>query len=171
MGLKLEHLLVPVDFGEASLLALERGVALAADYRADVTLLHVIERPLFGFDGPAEAEARDAASERLHALVRERVRALRQLHAWRGVVLTEVAVGSVVEEILSASEALDVDLIVVGAGTHSALAHAVRSGTAERVIRAAPCPVVVVRVSRDAPPDPEPERSRPGSLSAWGLAA
>jgi nucleotide-binding universal stress UspA family protein len=171
MGLKLEHLLVPVDFGETSLLALERAIGLAADYRADVTLLHVIERPFFGFDGPAEAEARDVASERLHALVRERVRALRQLHAWRGVVMTEVAVGSVADEIVSAIDHLDVDLVVLGASTHSALAHAVRSGTAERVIRSAPCPVVVVRAQKGAPPDPEPERTRPGTLSAWGLAA
>lgn len=168
MGFKLEHILVPVDFGAVTEVALERAIALAADYRADVTLLHVIEPPFFGFDATQEEEARTEASERLHALVRGRVRELRQLHAWRGVVMTEVAIGNPADEIVDAIDLLDVSTAVLGLKPHSALANAVRPSTTDRVLRRAHCPIVVIRAPSWAHVEPEAEVD---PAENWGLAA
>jgi nucleotide-binding universal stress UspA family protein len=168
VGFKLEHILVPVDFGAVTEVALDRAVALAADYRADVTLLHVIEPPFFGFDAAQEEEARTEASERLHDLVRGRVRELRQLHGWHGVVLTEIGIGNPADEIVDAIDRLDAGTVVLGLKPHSALAQAVRPSTTDRVLRRARCPIVVIRAPSWAHVEPEAEVD---PAVDWGLAA
>lgn len=169
MGLKLDHILVPVDFGPTSETAIDRAIALAADYRADVTLLHVVEVPFFGF-GPGEAESEEVrSSELLHALVQGRVRELRHLHGWRGVAMTEVVFGSPAEEIVDAADRLDAQTIVLGLPPQSTLAHAVTPSTTDRVLRRANCPVVVLRTpsGTQGTPDVAPENR----AIRWGLAA
>ncbi|HZU96915.1 MAG TPA: universal stress protein [Planctomycetota bacterium] len=166
MGLELEQVLVAIDFGEASLVALDRAVALAADYQADVTLIHVVEPPFFGFAVDGMQDAVEDAADRLHAIVRERVRDLRRLHGWRGVVLTEVLVGSPADEIVDAIERLDVGVLVLGLRPASALARAVRPSTTGKVLERAHCPVVVVRAPTWARHEPEAEKVARAALRA-----
>jgi len=166
MGLELEQVLVAVDFGEASLIALDRAVALAADYQADVTILHVVEPPFFGFAGGGEEDAVNEAAERLHAIVRSRVRDLRRLHGWRGVVLTEVLVGDASDEIVDSIDRLDVGVCVLGLRPASLLARAVRPSTTGKVLERAHCPVVVVRAPTWARSEPEAERVAHAALRA-----
>ncbi|MEZ0227292.1 MAG: universal stress protein [Planctomycetota bacterium] len=168
MGFKLEHILVPVDFSAVSDVVLDRAIALAADYQADVTLLHAIEPPFFGFDDAQEAKARGEAGERLRELVQGRVRELRKLHAWRGVIVTETVVGVPAEEIVDAIDRLDASTVVIGLKPHSALSHAVRPSTTDRVIRRARCPIVIVRAPSWAHAEPEAEVD---PAFDWGLAA
>jgi universal stress protein A len=158
VGLKLEQVLVAVDFDDPSLVALDRAIALAADYQADVTLVHVVEPPFFGFGGDDQESALSEAGERLHALVRGRVRDLRRVHGWRGVVVTEALVGNPADEIVDAIDRLDAGICVLGLRPSSALARAVRSSTTDRVLHRARCPIVVVRAPSWARSEPEAER-------------
>ncbi|MEI4884363.1 universal stress protein, partial [Klebsiella pneumoniae] len=48
-------------------------------------------------------------------------------------------------EIVEAAKELDVDLIVIATHGHTGWKHFAIGSTAERVVRAAPCPVLVVR--------------------------
>ncbi len=169
MGFKLEHLLVPVAFQPSCEPAIERAIALAADYRADVTLLHVVEAPFFGFDSDGAEAERIRASELLRALVQGKIRELRKLHAWRGVAMTEVSFGSPADEIVDSSERLDAQMIVMGMSSGSSIAHAVRASTTDRVVRRARCPVVVVRPPTWARLSPEAALDE--TARAWGLAA
>jgi nucleotide-binding universal stress UspA family protein len=157
VGFKLEHILVPVDFGASSRIALDRAVALAADYRADVTLFHAIPVPFLGFGAEDERHAREKASDSLHRLVRGPMRGLRRLHDWSGVALTCVVVGDPVDEIVDAVDRLDVSTIVLGLVPHSAIASALRPSVTDRVIRRARCPVVVIRAPSWARPEAAPE--------------
>lgn len=166
MGLKFEHILVPVDFRASGEIALERAIALGADYRADVTLLHVVALPFFGRAIAPCAE--DVAGERLRELVQGRVRELRRLHAWRGVALTQVASGSPAEEIVLAAECLDADAIVLSPRPRTALSRAVSPSTTERVLRHASVPVLVVRAPFREWAQPEAESVEP-AFQRWGL--
>jgi nucleotide-binding universal stress UspA family protein len=167
MGLELDHVLVPVDFGPSTDYMIDRAIALAADYRADLTLLHVVVIPFFGF-APGEAEAEELrASELLRALVQGRVRELRRLHAWRGVAMTEVFFGSPAEEIVDAASRLEAKAIVIGLPPQSTLAHAVTPSTTDRVLRRASCPVIVVPTSSRTNAEPSLEET----AIRWGLAA
>ena len=49
----ISHILVPLDFSEGSLNALETAIALAKQQKAKITLLNVVDSNLlFGFHGP-----------------------------------------------------------------------------------------------------------------------
>lgn len=174
MGLKLEHVLACTDFKAASDPAIERAIALAADYQADVTIFHAIELPFFGLDAASAAAERLRAGERIRNLIQGRVRELRKVHAWRGVIQSELAFGSPADEIVAAAERLEAQTIVVGLGSSSSLAHAVRASTTDRVIRTAPCPVVVVRAPAQAAPRGEAESAAdriPARILRLGVAA
>ena len=43
----IKNILIPLDFSETSLLALEHATFMARFYKADITLLHVIESAIF----------------------------------------------------------------------------------------------------------------------------
>jgi nucleotide-binding universal stress UspA family protein len=64
-------------------------------------------------------------------------------------VETRIATGVPSEEILTAAHQEQVDLIVVGAKGKTGLAHVLLGSTAERVIRAGPCPVLAVCTNPD----------------------
>ena len=66
---------------------------------------------------------------------------------------TGVRIGIPFEEILKEAELIRPDLIVVGAKAAPILGRFLLGGTAERVTRHAPCPVLVVRQPR---PEPNP---------------
>jgi len=58
---------------------------------------------------------------------------------------TLVRFGKPFQEICDAARGLKVDLIVISTHGYTGLKHAVLGSTAERVVRHAPCPVLVVR--------------------------
>lgn len=57
---------------------------------------------------------------------------------------TETAEGKVVDEIVAAAERLPADLIVMVTAGREGLVESVRGGTAEQVLRRAPCPLLTV---------------------------
>jgi mono/diheme cytochrome c family protein len=63
-------------------------------------------------------------------------------------VTTEVLFGSAPLSIIDAAVVNSADLIVMGTHGHGAVMHLVMGSVAERVVRAAPCPVLTVREPR-----------------------
>jgi len=138
-------ILVPTDFSDDSDQAIRWGASLAEKYGALMLLLHVIPPAL------EEASTHGSASEEiimeLEAKVEARLYeiALMDLDDTRPVTV-KIAVGKPTEEILRVAGEEAVDLIVMGTHGHSGLAHAlILGGTAETVVRTAPCPVFTVR--------------------------
>lgn len=110
-----------------------------------MTLLHVISPVLWGTgDGPAappptyldaiEADAQQGIED---ALTRVRVAGL------DGQAL--VAYGAPFDRIITTACQEGVDLIVMGTHGRSGLPHLLMGSVAERVVRLAPCPVLVTR--------------------------
>jgi nucleotide-binding universal stress UspA family protein len=114
------------------------SIGLAQQFGAQVILLHLImPGPAVSRD-PAAAVA--AATEELERLVPDSARA-------HTVVQAKVALGTVVQEILSAAHEIQAGLIVLGV---HAPAHSWLPGTepaAYKILVSAPCPVISLRVN------------------------
>jgi universal stress protein A len=146
---KFERILVAVDFSEESRSALACAAEMAAKFDASLTLVHVVE-PHFG---PPEADVPPLSGETSDA--EEFAEAKLELNALGEqmllgpcrVVETTVRAGLAFFEITEAAKALGADLIVVGTHGYTGLKRALLGSTAEKVVRHAPCPVLVARDS------------------------
>lgn len=133
-------ILVPTDFSYAADRAVNHAVQLARRFRARIALLHVVAPtgfpeiliPALRVDLP---QLVTLSRERLDRLVR-RFR-IRPSHL-------AVKTGHAAAEILEFADEAGADLIVMGARGHGALKRAVIGNTAERVVRLARCPVMIV---------------------------
>lgn len=139
---KLEHILVPVDFSEHSLHALTLAEALAKSAGGTITLLHVVE-PLPGtIDSPLFLK--------MDQVVTACQKKLENLANKRGIdpqLIGRVLVktGAPWSEIVATAKELNRDLIVIATHGYTGWKHVFMGSTAERVVRHATCPVLVVR--------------------------
>jgi len=144
--LKFQRILVAVDFSEESRHALACAAAFAAKFDASLTLVHVVEPhfappdaqlPELTGTGSDAAEFAEAKLD-LSALGEQMLGPCR-------VVETVVRAGLAFFEITEVAKALGADLIVVGTHGYTGIKRALLGSTAEKVIRHAPCPVLVAR--------------------------
>jgi nucleotide-binding universal stress UspA family protein len=140
---KLEHILVPVDFSEHSLHALDVAEGLAKSAGGTITLLHVVE-PMpatteWSYLILAPQRVVKASQKKLENLANERGIDSRLI----GRVL--VKTGIPWNEIITTARELNRDLIVIATHGYTGWRHVLLGSTAERVIRHATCPVLVVR--------------------------
>jgi len=137
---------VAVDFSEPA----RRAVAWALDYAQRVPCVlhtvHVVDRRWRPADLRADptalqrelADAERTASDQLKVLGDEaRVRV--------GALHEHVALGRPADELVRVAEHLGADLLVIGSHGRDALGHLLLGSVAERVVRRASCPVVVVK--------------------------
>ena len=144
---RFRRILCPIDFAESSLSALAYALNLAEEADAHLTLLHVIEMPPelrehplapnFDVDrihAAAEADAR----RRLRDLVPDQARTY-------CTVETDVVEGRAYRRVLQRAAEEEADLIVMGVHGRGAVDLLVFGSTTHHVIRAAACPVLIVR--------------------------
>lgn len=140
---QLKRILVPVDFSDCAAKALQYALPFARQFGATLLVTHVIQPyipipEMTGVDVELiEAQMREAAEREL--------KVVRQ--ALPGDVVSEqvLRIGHPQTEIIRAAQELNADLIIVATHGRSGLAHVFLGSTAERVIRHAGCPVLVVR--------------------------
>jgi universal stress protein A len=145
-SLRLEHLLVPVDFSDRSRQALAEAVAFARPFRSRVSLIHVVEPMVLPENlmlaVPELPEMGgnlvDDCQQRLARLAEQEIPAEQ-----RG--RTFVRVGRPFDEICQAATEEQADLIVISTHGYTGLKHVLLGSTAERVVRHAPCPVLTLR--------------------------
>jgi universal stress protein A len=144
--INVKRILVPTDFSPLSKKALQYAIRLAEEFHTGITLVHVIEPEVPpAFDGfmiapPTVSNGTSAScTNRLNSLANS----LRT--AGRARVNSIVRCGLASIEIVDAAKELDVDLIVIATHGYTGWKHFAIGSTAERVVRAAPCPVLVVR--------------------------
>jgi nucleotide-binding universal stress UspA family protein len=148
-ALAVHRLLVPVDFSDCSLDALEYAATVAQREKASLRLLHVLEPVSYGLDftllhTAKREQTRDAMTARLAALA----------SAVSGVGLTaeyELRGGAPADSILEAARQADADLLVMGTHGRRGISHAFYGSVAEAVLRRAACPVLTVRSPKFQP--------------------
>ena len=145
-GLRLRKILAPIDFSPASKNAFKYAVRFAEEFGGELTLLYVLEPPpTTSYMAIPEATAFVegdivAAGKHLRSLIASvRSRKIEQPPHWK------VRAGLPSHEIVEAAKEMDVDLIVIATHGYTGWKHFCIGSTAERVVRAAPCPVLVVR--------------------------
>lgn len=146
----INRVLVGVDFSEASKLALQRASGWAARMEVPLVALHVMQPP-----APMLPEAQIALPDPawLNSL---EVHAREQLDALLGGITGAAGLvrwGSPAEELVR--EADPRTLLVVAQVGHSTLERLLFGSTAARVVRHAPCDVLVVRTQAE---DGKPRR-------------
>jgi len=145
-AINLQHILVPVDFSPLSKKAVLYAARLAQRFGAQIDLLHVVEPEIPpAFDGYMIAAP--AISNGAAANCAPRMKTLVNSVRTSGVAKVEskIRMGLAAFEIVEAAKELDVDLIVIATHGYTGWKHFAIGSTAERVVRAAPCPVLVVR--------------------------
>jgi nucleotide-binding universal stress UspA family protein len=140
---KLKRILVPVDFSERSRRAVQYALPLGEQFGAEVTLLHVVQACL----PVPEMSAMDATllQRQMREAGAQQLEALRKGVDTKAELRTLLKVGDPYLETIHAAKELGTDLIILSTHGRTGLAHVLLGSTAERVVRHAGCPVLVVR--------------------------
>jgi nucleotide-binding universal stress UspA family protein len=147
------QILVATDFSRSAWIALEDAAAIAKAYGAALDVLHVWELPSFPMPGEMAAGVSlsntviDAVSRQADSLMEQLLRDARAT----GIEIrkSEVFAGQPYRAIVEVAKLRDYDLIVVGTHGRKRLARVFLGSVAERIVRHAPCPVLVARPKLD----------------------
>jgi nucleotide-binding universal stress UspA family protein len=152
--------LVAVDYSETSLLALKQAFALAT---GALHVVHVAELlpPAAGIHtGSPVADGIEAAVKVLGEYLQRHAAELSTRDGSKpGSIVCHFAQGSPAQEIVQLASDLEADLIVLGTHGRRGVQRFLLGSVAERVVRLAPCPVLVERPR--ASPDDETPRIEP----------
>lgn len=144
LPVKIKTILVPLDFSHASVQSLDYVVSLAKRFQSVVHLVHVQQ--------PDEASVVPGAGH----LMRESAEAVTFLHERLADVQKKhapsfwpenchVRTGRAYQEICNLAGEIGADLIILATRGHTGLKRVLLGSTAERVVRFAPCPVLITR--------------------------
>jgi len=140
----LRNVLVATDFSADAQRALEWSIGLARRAGARISLVHAVAGAIVLGQEELEFESVRAAQWAAAEAARGR---LERLRAELGGLAGEIAVeeGRTDTGIVAAAQRLHADLIALGTRGRSGLAHVLLGSTAERVLRHASAPVVIVK--------------------------
>ncbi|MCU0727819.1 MAG: universal stress protein [Planctomycetes bacterium] len=148
--IKLKKILVPTDFSEHAGQAFLHAAAIARWTGAELLVLHVVEKfmdhslvysDVWPFQKPVPQYYRDLEERTADRLQREVLSSVGADVTFRVVVST----GTPAPEIVAVAQREEVDLIVIATHGRGGIAQALLGSTTERVLRRAPCPVLVIR--------------------------
>jgi nucleotide-binding universal stress UspA family protein len=156
----LSRILVPTNLGEPSKAAIKYGVGFARQFNAQLFLVHVLSAKNFDFaieaeraietlmpeavlnaapDSPAGV-ARNAAREDMGRLLDPA-----DERATRVQYVLRAGRGGAGDEIVACATDLAVELIVMGKHRLGLVEHLLAGSVTEKVVRHAPCPVLIVQ--------------------------
>ena len=147
--MKIEKILVPVDFSESSSVAVDHAIEFAKVFGASIDLLHsyqitpsAVVPYQVAFPAGIFEELREAAKEQL-AKVTAKVESAGvegRMHLSQNLPSAAIC---------DAAKDLSSDLIVMGTRGLTGLKHIALGSVAERTVRSAPCPVLTVGHDQD----------------------
>jgi nucleotide-binding universal stress UspA family protein len=132
----LQQILYCTDFSDYSEKAFDHAVSLASEYKAELTLLHVLEGIADSADIENEiAKVMASLEKRISPETRKNCRT-------KGIV----RIGKAYQQIIELALESQTDLIVMGVRGRHALDLAIFGSTTYRVVQLGPCPVLVVHI-------------------------
>ncbi len=141
MSLSIKRILAAVDFSETSDKAFDYAMSLARVFESEVVALHVAHDPIV-YAPTTGLEWRDEYER----TIKEKLDSLINRHTCEGVSVTPVLKqGGAWLEIIEYAEAENCDMIVLGTHGHGPIEHMLMGSVAEKVVRKAKHPVLVVR--------------------------
>ena len=144
-----QHVLVPLDFSATADQALAYAIAFTIPLQARLTLLDVLHIPPLTLEEGAIAMSgtylEDLETE-AHHLLQASLAQVQRAGLQGDCLLVQ---GTPTQAIVDTAGAQGVDLIIMGTHGRTGLSHVLLGSVAEHVVRAAPCPVLVTRETRD----------------------
>ena len=143
--MKITNLLVPTDFSSTSRAAFEEACVIAKERKARILLIHVNHTLVMAMPELPPLSP-DVIELTMRTLTAE-LASLRAVALDRGVerVDTLLLIGSPWVLITEQARKDDIDLIVIGTHGRTGVKHVLLGSVAEKVVRHAPCSVLVVR--------------------------
>ena len=145
--IRLTKLLVPTDFSEDSEQAARYAVELAKRFQAEIHCIHVVDIPAdllstsdYYMTGPSEQfidQIREESKKNLEGFAEKNLEGAQ--------VQTAFLEGSPFVEIIRYARDQQIDLVVIATHGRTGLKHVLFGSVAEKVVRKAPCPVLVVK--------------------------
>jgi len=143
-SLRVQNVLVPVDFSAPSLSTVEFAIPLIKRFGAELHLVQVFAKdypitalvamplvlPELEINTSVHRHLKDVAKKYSIKLPRENIHVLK---------------GRPFEQICRLAREIDIDLIIIATRGNTGFKHLLLGSTAERVVRYSPCPVLVVR--------------------------
>ena len=143
----INKLLVPTDFSQQAMYALEVAVQFAKKYQAKIYLLHLLEMPELLIDGPGRQKTSELP-EALYfmRLAHKKFEAILADPMLEGVEVIETAeFHGAFDGIMDYVEKYDIDLIVMGSHGINGLEELFIGSNTEKVVRYAKIPVLVIK--------------------------
>jgi nucleotide-binding universal stress UspA family protein len=137
---RFRSLLIALDLTAISDRVLRRAVLLPLAHNARLTVLHVVPES-------TPRGARERALRHANTLLAEELAVVRESLPKSVTIEKAITVGDSARVIAQAARTMEADLIVMGRGAGRGLRDAFIGSSAERVVRAARRPVLVVRTS------------------------
>jgi nucleotide-binding universal stress UspA family protein len=139
-GLHPRNLVVPIDFSDLAIGALDKAVEIAGD-EGKVHAIHVL--PEMGVVDPVAIYENISNASRIEAI--EKVIRERFAEPKYAKLVIHAAIGDPGHEIAEYAKREKADLIVISSHGYGFLKHLLLGSVAERVVRLAHCPVLVMR--------------------------
>lgn len=142
----IQKILIPIDFSETSMLAIEHAGFTAQLFKAELVLLHVVEKhwEQFSIITPElRISSPDDLTNAIEKKLQETAAAIRSKYGVKSTSVTST--GNIFNEILSVSKEQKVDLVVMGThGTSGVVEFFIGSNTFKMVTQSE-CPVISVQ--------------------------
>ncbi|NNF04793.1 MAG: universal stress protein, partial [Rhodothermales bacterium] len=140
-----DTILVPVDFSAGTDDVINEAIDLAGHYDAAIRLLHVVDIDTYPHYGIAVDPVIELAEKTAQAARKELEKIADRITVGHLAVFVSVERGHAASTISEYAVDCDVDLIVLGSHGRSGLDRLLLGSVAEKTLRMAHCPVVVVR--------------------------
>lgn len=157
-----KRVLVAYDFSDYSELGLKQGLCFAQRYQAELHLLHVL--PPSSLDQSEISWFPLGKENAYHKSARRLQKAVpTEAHLWCDVTHSVVE-GQAYREILNYAEKNTIDLICIGAHGAGFASRTLFGSNVDRVLRQAPCPVLVTRPLKPTIVLPEAPEARAAAV-------
>jgi universal stress protein A len=141
--MRYQKILVAVDFSPQARVALETAASIAAESNASLTVAHVWQVPVMGAELPVPAEYAEQLRTELEKQLADWTADASRLAGKPAASVFEVGVPW--DGICDILRRDPYDLAVVATHGRTGLKHVLLGSVAEKVVRHAPCAVLVVR--------------------------
>ena len=140
------HILIPLDFSDCSLDAVELAAQVAKDFDIKVTLLYVREPHGNGLDFPLDLHG----AQRVHELqVKKQLEKLSQSLEDKGISSSALMkTYPIAQAILEAAQENQADLIVMGTHGRRGMSRLLIGSETAKVLRQSPIPVLTVKIGK-----------------------
>lgn len=148
---EMRTILAAVDLEAGSNVIVQRAARLAAEHGAKLVVLHVVDGEALAEAAPPPDLSESDLAGQLERLGKREIAKLLEATKDAPDAAVEIRFGAPHDVITGLAQERSADLVVIGPGKRQTLSERVLGSTADRVVRASPVPVLIVRGAADRP--------------------